>query len=220
VDERRPRLAASVAWAFAFVTALQMAFTLSGLERAMLDNVTLGPGGELTFWPNLVFAYLPSILWVCLYAMLWPLVSGTTARPFMVAALVAFVPLAIIAVFGSLLSSQASTRILELMSGAASLAGAFYALFGLLLVTALLRSGLFSVWVAMWGFAWVGLMIIAHGFSILQPAEGSPLLGVVGVLTSYISPVLLMAFLILLGFGILAGGGVSNKGIDTVKPAV
>ncbi len=221
MDERRPRLAASVAWALAFVTAFQMVFMLSGLQRAMLDSMTLGAGGEFTFWPNLVLAYLPSVLWVCLYAVLWPFVSVTTPRPFIVAALVAFVPLAIIAVFGSfVLSSHASTRVIEIMNGASPLAGAFYALFGLLLVTALRRSGLFSAWVAMLGFTWVGLGIITHGFSIMQLADDSPLSGTVGVLTRYISPLLLMAFLILLGFEILASGGVSNKGIDADKPAV
>ena len=154
MDGRRPRLAASVAWALAFVTAFQMVFTLSGLQGAMLDRA-MGPGGEFTFWPNLVLAYLPAILWVALYALLLPFVAVTPGRGFFLWALACWLAAVIIGTLAAVGVFDMSSRFSGDLAVVYLLAQISAELFRVLIVVALWRSDLFSARVEWLGFACV-----------------------------------------------------------------
>ena len=203
MNKRRPRAAAFIAFALAAVVLLSSVFDFSGLLRVPLAGVA-GPedSPSCPAWCLTWCLYpLPVILWVALYAALWPFVSATNARPFMVAALVALLPAAIFGVLGVLLPPFTSVA---LFSGAATLARVFNALFGLLLAIALWRSGLFSVWVVSLALAWAGLGVIALGMGAPTPPGVGLAASIPSLATSYASPVLLTALLVLLGRELLA----------------
>jgi hypothetical protein len=203
MNKLRPQTAAFMAFALAAVVLLSSVFDFSGLLRMRLAGVA-GPEG-LPFLPGLVIdvvlVSLPLILWVVLYAALWPLVSATNARPFMVAALVALLPATIFGVLAVLLPPFTTVA---LFSGVAALARVFDVLFGLLLAIALWRSGLFSVWVVSLAVAWAGLGVIALGMGTRTPPSAGFAVSIPVLAIGYAFPVLLTAFLVLLGRELLA----------------
>jgi hypothetical protein len=202
-------VAAFIAFALAAVIVLRSAFERSDLQRVMLDQVV--GADRFVFLPNLVLGFLPVILWVALYAALWPFVSATAARPFMVAALVALLPAAIIGLLNAVLPPFVPVPSHELTSAAFMLARVSNALFGVFLAIALWRSGLFSVWVTLLGLVWAGLGVITLGMGSLRPPSGGLLASIPSLTTSYIAPVLLTAFLVLLGLEMLASGACLEK---------
>jgi len=193
VDECRPRLAASVAWALALVMAFQMVFTLSGLQGAMLDRV-VGPGGEFSFWPNLVLAYLPAILWVVLYALLLPFVAVTPGRGFFLWALACWLPAAIIGTIAAVGLFDMSSRFSGDLAVVYLLAQISAELFVVLIVVALWRSDLFSARVVWLGFAWAGVGVITLGLGRLGTPQGA-LASALDNLSRYVSPALAVVFL-------------------------
>ena len=228
---RRPAVAALMAFALAAVVLIGIVVDSFSLVQAMRDIGLLTSNALLpiseqfpvldSLVPNVVLASLPVILCVALYAALWPFVSMSTGRPFMVAALVAALPAAIIPVLDVLLAPFVRPPGPEFLTGVFWLIRVSSGLLGLFLAIALRRSGLFSVWVTSLALAWAGLeVVIPLGIRMLGPLYGPYWLAdTTGLVENYVSPVVLAMLLILLGLEMLALRGVSNKGIEQTAQA-
>lgn len=221
-------MAASVAFALAAVVLFGIFFDLYMFLHPVLNSELLESVRSpiidrfpvLYFLvPNVALASLPLILCVALYAALWPFLSGTPARPFMVAALVAALPTTIIAVLVVLLPPLVRPPDPELLAGMFWLIAVSNGLLGLFLAVALRRSGLFSVWVPSLALAWAGLEIIVPLGILALGLFYVPRVNVTEVVNSYVSPAILATFLVILGLEMLALRRVSNKGIDPVEAA-
>ena len=223
---RRPVVVALMAFALAAVVLIGIVVDSFSLVQAMRDigqlaSSALFPLSERfpvldSLVPIVALASLPLILCVALYAALWPFVSGTPARPFMVAALVAALTAAIIPVLDVLLAPFVRPPGPEVLTGVFWLIRVSSGLIGLFLAIALRRSGLFSVWVTSLALAWAGFeLVIPLGAIMLGPLFGPYWLAdTTALLKDYVSPVVLAMFLTLLGLEMLALRGVSNKGIE------
>jgi len=227
MKERRPGVAASAAFALAAVMLFSIFFDLYTFLHPMLNSELLydvrapiiDRFPALYFVvPNVALACLPLILCVVLYAALWPFVSGTPARPFMVAALVAALPATIYVVLAVLLPPfSAPGR--EFLTSMFRLIPVSNGLLGVFLAVALRRSGLFSAWVSSLALAWAGLeLIIPLSIRVLVLLYG-PQVNVTGIVKNYVSPAILAMFFVILGLELLALRRVSNKGIDADKAA-